>query len=444
MNNNRVMSEEYKNVGWIEHPGGVIIRFPDPKKNEPVFQYHSKVAGFNLDNTLVKSIPKLVANRYEFEFTHQNCIMRISDLHRQDYSIVIISDQSSIMKGFISIEDLQYKFDYLTSKLAERKIPVIGIFTTKNNCFKKPHIWTWKILNVFYELKKTSINLKESMFVSNLAGRIAKHPYRSDFDFSDRAYAHNIGIEFKVPEQLFRQSIEPREFTYNNIMNDKEKDEFIEIELAKYKSSEFYTHKNLFEYCSSVSNTLDPENKINSFMIIMVGPPCSGKTTLANQIAFFAGKETIDPIKNTKKISSPVVIIKEYYMHDGKKLSKNARSRIIDNFIQDGRILIIDGSYPSHESRDFYLNKANEYQMPVIFLKLNPSFKMCRHFSHIRLDKKMNIKEEPLCDSSFKKYNRTFQRPDPFLYMEKYTKLKIIMIDVPTIICDSKIFRNIY
>ena len=441
------MSQELILEGWIEFNGGLIARFPKVSRGEPEFRYYDKVAGFNLDNTLVKSNPKLVANVYEFEFSYQNCILRLSELNRQNYSIVVISDQDLISKGIISIEELQIKFDFLAKMLFGKGISVIGIFTTKNNCYKKPHTWTWKFLNELYRSNGRNINTKESMYVGNLAGRTSRAPYRKDQDYVDRAFAHNIGIEFKVPEQVFRNSTNEREFTFNYSMTDKEKDQFIEVELERYKQSCFYSHKNLYDYCLTQSNKMYTvrDGEKPAFMVIMVGPPCSGKTRLSGLIASNAAVKVLDAETKTEKLMSPVVIISEYYYVDGKKLNYVEREKIINNFIQDGRTLIIDGSYPSHESRLIYLQKAAEYKLPVIFIKLNPIYKICRQFNYIKLEKSQDRFREPLSDAKFKKYKRMYQQPDPDKYMQLYAGLKCISIEMPTIINPNvKEFRNIY
>ena len=118
--------------------------------------------------------------------------------------------------------------------------------------------------------------------------------------------------------------------------------------------------------------------------------------------------------------------------------------KIINNFIQDGRTLIIDGNYPTHESRFPYLEKCAEYKMPVFFLKVSPPYNLCRHFSHMRLEKSNDTSREPLSASTFKKYNKTYEIPDPQMYEAKYPGLKVFTINVPTVIYDSKTFRNIY
>jgi DNA 3'-phosphatase len=433
--------------GWVEFNGGLIARFPKLSRGEPEFKYHANVAGFNLDNTIINSNPKLVANVYEFELTYQSCIARLSELNQQNYSIVVISDQVLITKGIISIEELQIKFDFFANMLFSKGISIIGIFTTKNNCYKKPHTWTWKFLTELYRSKGANINIKESMYVGNLAGRLAKAYHNRDPDYVDRAFAYNIGITFKVPEQIFRNNVDDREFAYHNSMTDKEKDEFIEIELERYKQSCFYSHKNLYEYCLSQSNRLysiNPGEK-PAFIIIMIGPPCSGKTRLSGLIAANASKKITDPLTKLEKIVSPVVVISEYYYVDDKKVTNAERTKIINNFIQDGRTLIIDGSYPSHASRDMYLKKAAEYKLPVIFIKLNPTYKICRQFNYIKLEKSQDKFREPLSDARFKKYKRLYQQPDVNKYMRLYPGLKCMTVDMPTIIIPSvKEFRNIY
>ena len=457
-------------VGWHEELGGVVIRFPDPRKNEPYFDYCTKVAAFNLDNTIMESKPKLIFNRFAFDFMFQNCIQKIQDLHKSGYSIVIISDQDAISRGFMTIEDLQYKFNYLVGMLADKRVPVIGIFTTKNNCFKKPHTRTWKLLMKLYAATNKSIDMKESFYVGNLAGRVAKTPFKKDFDYVDRAFAHNLGLEFKVPEQIFRHSVEAREFKYENIMDDKEKDEIIVFEYERYRRSPFF-HTNghdygLLSYCYNQSKKMMsvvlpviPENSdekiattkivssnnVVSFMIIMVGPPSCGKTFLANCLGKRISKKVIGP-DGKESTTSPIIVIEDKHKIEsgGKPLSKTQRDSLIDECIRQQRIIILDSNYASHESRNPYLEKAVEYNLPVFFFKFDTPYKICRHFNHMKFEATKDYTKEPLTPYVFKKYNRTYQPPDISIYKHDFPSLNALIVNIPTLIIDSKAFRNIY
>lgn len=443
------------NAGWNEGLGGVIIRFPNLSTNEPVFVYREKVAGFNLDNTIIESQPKLIADRYKFDMVFQNCVQKMQDLHKQDYSIVILADQDGVFKGLMSVEDMRYKFDCFVKLLAEKHIPVIGIFTVKNNCFRKPHTWCWRMLMKFYESNKKTVNLKESFYCGNLAGRAAKNSHKRDCDFIDRAFAHNIGVEFKVPEQVFRHTVDDRELKYENILDDTEKDEYMKTEYERYKKSVYYNKQGAFDsllfYCYDQSkkflSAASPDEKIVSkkisFMIIMVGPPSCGKTFLANILARKASKETIGA-NGKKTIRSEFIIINDKHIIDGKKLSPLKREAILNEAILAERLIILDGNYSSHDSRKPYMEKAAEFNMPVIFFKFDTTYRMCRHFNHMKFEERNDYTKEPLSLYMFKKYNKTYQTPDVTTYKAQIPKLNVLCINIPTLILDSKEFRNIY
>lgn len=426
--------------GWVEFNGGLIVRFPDKSKNEPSFTYNERVLAFNLDDTLIKAVTKLTNVKQEYEFVFPNCINKMLDFWQMGYSLVVISDQESISKGIMSIEDLQHKFNFLVKSLSGKSVPIMGIFTTKYNCYRKPHTWTWKFLTQIYLAAKRTINLRESIYTGNLAGRVAKYPLRKDQSYCDRAYAFNIGIQFKVPEQIFRLNYDEREYAYEGTLTDKEKDEFIDNELNKYKQTAIYNYKNLYLYCVDISNAMSPIKTLKpSFMIIMIGAPCSGKTKLATLIASHA------IINTDAKPKSHVVIMPDYYYRNEKKMSSSDRMKAITNFIQDGRVIILDGNYPSHESREPYLAKAAEYKMPVLFLKLNTPYKICKQFNYIKLEKSQDRFRSPLSDFQFKAYNKRYQKPDINAYARQYPGLVSMIIEVPTIIIPSiKEFRYIY
>ncbi len=192
--------------------------------------------------------------------------------------------------------------------------------------------------------------------------------------------------------------------------------------------------------------TLSDEKVISeksSFMIIMVGPPSCGKTFLSNILARKASKEVID--KDGKKTRrSEFIVVNDKHIINGVKLSPSKRDALLNEAIINERLIILAGNYSSHESRKPYMEKAAEFNLPVIYFKFDTPYKVCRHFNHMKLEEKNDYTKEPFTPYVFKKYNKTYQPPDLAAYKAQIPKLNVMLIHIPTLIMDSKAFRNIY
>ena len=92
---------------------------------------------------------------------------------------------------------------------------------------------------------KYLIDLEKSFYVGDAAGR------KNDFSCSDRKFAFNIGINFYTPEEFF--------------LNHKKEINFI------------FDGFNPYTYCQ-ISDDIKFKNNTKE-LIILTGPPCSGKST---------------------------------------------------------------------------------------------------------------------------------------------------------------------
>lgn len=108
----------------------------------------------------------------------------------RSYLVVVISNQAGI--SFVADKKAPKAFQ---SRLAAFKSKALAVFTqldipiaiyaaTEKDCYRKPRIGMWNEMLDDFDL--TNVNLKDSLFVGDAAGRVAGHGKSKDFSCSDR------------------------------------------------------------------------------------------------------------------------------------------------------------------------------------------------------------------------------------------------------------------
>ncbi|CAI5756632.1 unnamed protein product [Candida verbasci] len=190
-------------------------------KNIPkVIEFDSKlvkVAAFDLDGTLIntKSGNKFATSASDWKWFNEYVIPMLKKL--QDYLIVIFTNQGGVVskpdsKSYIKFIarlnliakeleteqiDIRHNLFVYASPKKPAKETTIHDYHAK---MRKPNTGMWEELKS--DLLGYEVDLEHSFFIGDAAGR------KSDFSNSDLLFAKHIGIEFKTPEELFKDNIE--------------------------------------------------------------------------------------------------------------------------------------------------------------------------------------------------------------------------------------------
>lgn len=231
----RLKSKIYR---WEMFTGGQLFTCTSHGFDEK----REKVASFDLDGTLIKSksggYPK---DHTDWILWHDSIISELSNLHNNGYKVIVFTNQAGILRPNSSV-----KLHLFKSKI-ESVINQLGIpsqfymATYHGGPYRKPIPGMWKLMELNSKVKA---DLEQSFFVGDAAGR------EKDIAASDRIFAENIGLKFHTPEQFFlKESPTP----------------YVEL---KYRPNN-----------SKISEMPDLEVPSNQQeVIVMVGPPSSGKT----------------------------------------------------------------------------------------------------------------------------------------------------------------------
>jgi len=340
------------------------------------------------------------------------------------YSIVIFSNQYGISKGIINRDDLHYRLEWLLRQFHKHNIFILGMFAYNNNYFRKPCTKLWDLLCNFYnERKQKPPKLIDSLYVGDAAGRISTNktsPYgkwKKDHNYTDRAFAHNLGMKFFTPEEFFKDEEINRPFVMG-MMDDKKKDEYLLLSTIESKNSE------LSKYNGSIYKYITQEME-DQHVIIMIGHPASGKSLVTK----FIKEESI----KTKEFDYSIISRDE--LGTMKKCEEKARSDI-----EKGKSLIIDNMNPDHKSRLLWIEIASESNLSVLFVQMNNPVLLSKHIDMIRVQTSNDSKKKPISNIVFNKFNKDYEPLDLDYYYDLHC-LTYHVIKYPLIVFDNREYR---
>nr|XP_054763996.1 bifunctional polynucleotide phosphatase/kinase-like [Lytechinus pictus] len=307
----------------------------------PGIKGSSKVAGFDLDYTLIKpkSGKKWPTGPSDWMLLNDKVEKKLKELHKDGYKIVIISNQRGIEKGHTKPTDFQLKINQIANAL---QLPIQCFASTGENHYRKPGTMMWD-LAVGEENGGFKADYAKCMYVGDAAGR-AKNwaPGKPrDFSCSDRMFAHNIGIQFHTPEEFFLgEKAAPFEWHSCDPVKALEEGE---------------ARKTVKEYHQKDKKVKD--------LVIMVGPPASGKSTFAKAMLVSNGYEWI----NRDTLNTPAKCFKA-----------------TEAAISAGKNVVIDNTNPSKSARADYIDLAKEAGYVVRCFIMDTPLELAFHMNMYR------------------------------------------------------------
>lgn len=357
-----------------------------------------RIASFDLDDTIIQK-PKKPFDVFKFvDYIMQSDIKKlIKILTGGKYIIVIFTNQGGMsmnsnfdVKGWMKMIDKirQVLFDSLGQSF------YFAVYAAKKyDLFRKPNLGMWQLMRKDLadqfgvhphkggvskvgvhphkggsrnygsspEIPKVDISSK-SFFVGDAAGRIQPgtintflHPkMKGDRSDTDRKFALNIGIKFLTPEEFY---------THNKKIE-------IPYVLTGFDPTKFIQQTN-----TNNQRTIKFKPRSKE-MIILIGPPGSGKTEFVNSYVVPHGY---------------VHINRDICVSNLKCLSYTAEA------LKSGKNVVIDNTNPDVDSRAPYIAEALKYSYKHIrCIVLTTPIELARHLNNVRhtysggLDPKIN------------------------------------------------------
>lgn len=313
-----------------------------------------RVAAFDLDDTLYH-VKKSRLKDYNFTVMSTNISEKISDLVKNDYCIVIFTNQSG-MANNVNFSKISWKksvenlFDIMFK--LNNKPYLFYVYAAKDyDLYRKPNIGLWNQFrkDIMKHFKLTDLRISnKSFYCGDAAGRIARGDLnkdaknKPDFSDTDRKFSLNIKLQFKTPETFF---------------------------LGQESTSKYILKGlNPTEYLKKLNVTVpDTETKFiprDRELIIMVGPPGSGKSSFV------------------KKYIKPHGYVR---INQDKFGSKSKCLALTDASLSLGKSVVIDNTNPDIMTRMDYTAIGIKYgykHIRAIVMDTDPD--LTKHLSNVR------------------------------------------------------------
>ena len=160
-----------------------------------------KIAAFDLDWTIIrpKYNKKFPTNKNDWVFINNKIRKKINKLLKDDYYVVIFSNQGGILYKKQNVEDIIYKFNYIIKKIKYKTNQlknVSYVISYKYNKYRKPNISMFSLYLSKLKITKDDIDYNKSFYCGDASGR------EKDFSNTDKQFALNIKFKFHTPEEF--------------------------------------------------------------------------------------------------------------------------------------------------------------------------------------------------------------------------------------------------
>ena len=317
---------------WSEH--GSVWKFKSrlwikrEKAGRPDITTPRKLLMLDLDGTIIttasgKKFPK-DANDWKWRWAQ---VPNTLQKYARTCSIVVVTNQSGLSnkskKNLPKAQtDFKTKVEHIARELA---IPFILYVATANDVYRKPSPLLFEDYIINDVPMMSRINY--IMYVGDAAGR------KDDFADSDRQFAANIALNIKnIDGYISKQKIKPK-------IAFKTPEEFF----LKESPSNKVTQKNQFEP-KKFLNSYDKKNTELSYfdlispsseqeLILMVGPPASGKSQLSKLLAAkwpnYVRFSQDEHKSKTPKLVKEALLAGDSVIVDNQHYTKSARAKYI-------------------------------------------------------------------------------------------------------------------
>jgi DNA 3'-phosphatase len=245
--------------------------------------------------------------------------------------VVIFSNQYGISKGKTTLEEQQARFENFISSFPDMKISVV--FSTEKDKYRKPYT---NMYNVLFSYPPP----EGSMYCGDASGQ------KGSFAATDYMFAHNLGVNFQVPETLFLGEDVPRDIGVN-------KNPYTSFSPRKYLKARY------------------PDIEVSpGFMIVMVGPQGVGKSSVSMSLKKSASKHGVNA----------AIISKDVYK-GAKYMSE------MGGAIRAGKSIIVDNTNFKLDEREELVSLAREHGLYTVCIFFDVPKDLSLHMTKMREQK---------------------------------------------------------
>ncbi|XP_037498606.1 bifunctional polynucleotide phosphatase/kinase [Rhipicephalus sanguineus] len=373
--------------------------------NSEKLEHKPKIAAFDLDGTLIttKSGKVFPVNSADWRILLSATEARLRSLVEEGYKIVIITNQRGLAKSQSHEADFKNKVERILKTLA---VPAQVYVSVGHGFYRKPAPGIWHHLES-HGNGGIPINLKESFYVGDAAGRPANwEPKRKkDFSCSDRLFALNIGIRFYTPEEFFLKrpaakfdlpQFDPRAVP--------------DLPLAEVVAAT--------KPCEGKFLNGDDLPADHTEVVVLVGYPASGKSHFAKEY-----------------------LLSKQYAHINRDMLKSAQKCIeeCEKALRRGQSAVVDNTNPDPESRKRFIDIARKHGCECRCFVMDCTLERARHNNQFR---EIKLKGQPhVSVTDMVLYNHRSKFKEPSLSEGFSAILKINFVPKFSTPEDEKLYR---
>ncbi|WWC72602.1 polynucleotide kinase 3'-phosphatase [Kwoniella pini CBS 10737] len=296
------------------------------------------VSFYDLDGTLIKprlggQFPK---SRDDWMWWHPSVPEKLKAEHEKGRHLIIISNQGD-QRDKIR-QEWRAKLSLIAAKIP-KDVPIrILAALSKTDAYRKPGIGMYEVIERLYKDKGLEIDLENSVFVGDAAGRVAKGSVGKDHGDTDYKFALNVGLKFVTPEEHFLKHPRPK-FPEPPIG-------FLPAKLGSLAS------------LPHIIPSHTPITRSMLEIVLFVGPPASGKSS------FF------------RKHFAP-----EGYEHINQDLlgTRDRCLRVAEGFLTEGKKVVIDNTNRNKETRAHWIRLSTKLKIPIRLFHFLCPIELAKH-----------------------------------------------------------------
>lgn len=369
-----------------------------------------KVAAFDLDSTLIttKTRAKFPKTAADWKFAFNRITNIIDTLADDGYVLVIFTNQAGISNGRINESFVKTR---LSGIMAAVKAD-IGVFVaTGKDHYRKPSTGMWDDFAQHLGGIKC-IDINNSFYVGDAAGRPARPGADKDFSDSDLRFSINIDLPFRTPEEYFAgkkneavsttnlKGFDPRNLVQGRsqlfIDDNTDMDELLRTMLTPPDIA------NELILGGSSEGEIPPLQT----MVIMHGMPATGKTSFVRR----------------HLVSRGYVWINQDTMQTFTRCARATRESLAR-----GKSVVIDNTNANHTSRAKFIDiaKAHEHDLKVIALTMTTPKELAQHLNIVReRESKGGVRHVPIV--AYHSFLKRAIEPDMSEGFDRTAKVKFV------------------
>jgi bifunctional polynucleotide phosphatase/kinase len=329
----------------------------------------SKVAGFDLDDTLIRPTgnKKFSTSHSDWQFYNDNVVSKLEELYEDDYVIVIVSNQKGVSTGKVTKYTLKKKIQLFAKQI---KIPFIILMATHDDLYRKPRTQMWS--------NHIKCDKTHSFFCGDAGGLL------EDFSDTDRKFALNLNIQYMHRDEWLNEIPSDEEYDWDDTEDIRYNVDFDQIKTGKYDDFEKPKYQEL---------------------VINVGFPGSGKS-------FYTNNYVLD---------NEYAYVNQDTLRTQIKCLKECEAQLKDN-----KSVVIDNTNLTSVIRKKYIDLAKKYKVKCRCLYFTASMDISRHNNILR-----NIMTEGdtkiIPKVAYYKFRKQFEEPQKKEGFYKIEKIEFIL-----------------